>query len=460
MKLIRFGRVHWLPLLLALVINVLVLINTIVQHPKIGYDVTEYITYMQVLPTRLPTPVDTTEFFSAPLPFFLPSLIDKVCLAAQWPNCRSVDGKFAQVINLFLSIGISVVLWKLAERMRPGNQFLKISMLAVLGILTVYYRTFSQARAEPYVAFFLILAIYLLLKILQTLPGLKWKDGLGLGVTLGLLAISRQWGMLIFPALGGLFLLVLWQDRRFAWRLFKTLAVSGLVSFMIAGWFYLYLFSTYGSFTAFNLNSPGFHFSNQPRTFYTTTGIKGLQIFKDPVRPTFDETLFPIFYSDTWGDYWGFFTYIEKDNPFVNATANGPEWGPYLGRVNLVSIFPSLVLLAGLLWGSLRLLKAIITKGIDPETNLLAFVFMAILCSGLGYMWFLISYPHPPTGNTNKATYMIQVFMLLPVLSAAFLEKVRSWKPALYWTILIGIGLVFIHNLPAMISRFNWFTSF
>ena len=69
--------------------------------------------------------------------------------------CRTYDGKFAQGINVLLSIGTTMLLLMIAEQIKPGNRFFKISALMMLALLTVYYKTFSQVRGEPYVVFFI-----------------------------------------------------------------------------------------------------------------------------------------------------------------------------------------------------------------------------------------------------------------------------------------------------------------
>ncbi len=457
-----FLRAHWPSLLVAVLINAVILTNALLHHPKIGYDVTEHLNYIQVMPLRLPTPADTSEFFSAPLPYLLPSLFDKLCTAAGWPNCRALDGKTAQAINFLLSLAITALLWKLAERLKPGSESFKVSTLSLLGVLTVYYKTFSQARGEPYVAFFVVLAVYLLMGHLQRLERLSARDGTLLGVVLGLLVLSRQWGFLLFPALAVLLALLLLKNWPLRARIARFTLTALLVAFAVGGWFYLHLYFTYGSFTTFNLQSVGpFSFSNQPQSFYRYTYLENFDIFREPVRPNFGNTLYPIFYSETWGDYWGYLTFISQDNPYVNLTENRAEVAPYLGRVNLVSVFPTLLLLAGLLWGAWHFAKAWLQRNPAPDTILYAFALSVVVFSWVGYLWFLVSYPSVNPVNlqvipTNKATYLIQVFMLLPVLGASLLEKLKSLKPALYWLLLAGLALVFAHNLPALITRYIW----
>jgi len=451
--LVPFIRAHWLALLVAICLNAIVLTNTIIHHPKIGYDVTDHLTYVQILPDRLPTQKDIPEYFSAPLAYFLPSLFNKACVYYQWPDCRGLDGKFWQILNFILSIGITVLFWKIAEGLSPGNEFLKVSLISMLGILTVYYRTFSQARSEPYVAFFWVLVIYLVFKQLQNLETITWKDGLKLGIALGLLILSRQWGFFIFPALFLLALLIYFKDKKAGWQFGRVLVISVFVAFIVGSWFYFHLYFSFGTFMAFNTASSGFSLSNHPLIFYIGTGLRNFALFTTPVEKHFSNMVLPTLYSDTWGDYYGYFTWVEKSE--MHFIANSSDMIPYLGRVNLVSIFPSLILLAGLLGGAIILVRSIISKKLDPKQLFLAFVFLTIFVSGLGFFWFLVSYIYSD-GFNNKATYMIQVFMSLPILAAVFMEKVRSKKRILYSLGMLLLLLAFAHNLPAMITRYPW----
>ena len=146
------------------VINLLVAVNTFLHNPFIGYDL--------VGPFRLrdgggcpsAKPIRLGEYYSPPLPYFLPSLIFQLC-KSDTITCKFIAGKFAQGINLIFSIGITVFLLKIAELIRPKNQPFKIATLLIFALFTVYYKTFSQVRGEPYLAFFEGVAIDLALKL-------------------------------------------------------------------------------------------------------------------------------------------------------------------------------------------------------------------------------------------------------------------------------------------------------
>ena len=55
------------------------------------------------------------------------------------------------------------------------------------------------------------------------------------------------------------------------------------------------------------------------------------------------------------------------------------------------------------------------------------YIVFSIIFSFIGYFIFLVSYP-VETGDTNKASYIIQMFHMLGLLSAIYLEKKQKEK--------------------------------
>ncbi len=472
---LQMGKIDKPLLALFLAINVLVLINSILHNPEIGYDGKSHLIYMRVLPYRLPTVEETREFFSPPLPYFLPSLLDKACLnlkeirdvSVKIDDCLRSTGKFAQFINFILSLGVTFLFTKIAGVLRPDNRFWKFSSLALLGVMTVYYKTFAQVRGEPYVVFLTVLAIYYLSKMVHDRGQVTLTSGIGLGIILGLLSLSRQWGFMLMPAIFGLMGLVWIFDQKHRWQFVTSLSISFVVAFLVCGWFYLHLYFEHGSLLTFNRSPQAFSFSNQPPSFYRQSGLSNLMLFKSPTRPTFENQFFPILYSDVWGDYWGYFVYIQDRSSLsfnrsslgvMEKKGNREIINPFLGRVNAVSIFPSLIFLAGILTSAASNHKLLGQDQEEKNRSLFyMFLLMFVIVSFMLYLYFLISYTMTDQDSTIKATYMLHVLIIFPLLGAEFLERVRQRKQIFYYGCMVALGLVLVHNLPAMITRYRMF---
>ncbi|MCX6244381.1 MAG: glycosyltransferase family 39 protein [Bacteroidetes bacterium] len=462
------GKLNIPLVVIFLLINGIVLLNSRLHAPWIGYDANAHISYIKALSAfRLVSPAESQEFFSPPLPYFLPAIFyaitGKLILAA----------KFAQLLNVVVSILLTWFLLKSCDLL-SSKPWLKIGTLAFLGILPVYYRTFAFVRGEPYIALFAVLILYFTILILVRKKFTR-SNILLLGLAMGSAALSRQWGILLIPAVM-LFGLGQWfVYRRFRKEIVKSVSVALLVSLLCCGWFYCILKVRYGAYTAFSgAAATNFTLSNQPPKFFFGSGID--QLFCNPVDPGFSNQFFPVFYSEVWGDYWGFFVnYGSGTNvtKFVNGYDLHPiyiagkplTWmnadyfrgGTYLGRVNLVSLFPTVLVL-------LAVMVSLFVVSRRKSTGLLrmrrkevkVFLLLSILATLSGYFWFLIAFPSLENGCTIKATYVLQIMPSVALLVGNFLERIRNRSVIGYRLIMAGLAVVFVHNIFTMLSHY-WF---
>jgi len=455
------NKAKYITLSITIIINLLVLINGFLHNPAVGYDAQDHLSYITVLPDRLPATIkDTGEFYSPPLPYFLPSLGNRICVSLnQTLDCEFINGKVAQFINFLLSIGITLLFLKLADLLKPGDEYFKISLLAFWGILTVYYKTFSQVRGEPYLAFFTVLTAYWMLRILKSPEKIWWKQAVALGFSIGGLILSRQLGFFLLPSIVGIAVIAVIKDRLGSWMLIKISLAGLAIASIVGGWFYMREYLVYGTFTPYSLPKKSFSFSNEPLSFYKNIGLRNFALFTKPTRTTFDNQFIPTFYSDTWGDYWGYWVFL-RDKPYKiwPPAGNRDQINPVLGRVNLVSLIPTALFFGGLILGAYDLFQYLRNKRQrDPSVEFNIFVLFGIVFSMSGFFWFIITYP-VDNGNTIKTTYIIQVFMLLPILAAEFLSRIRAKNGNLYTAIMLAVLVVFLHNLPILITRWWWFT--
>ena len=408
------------PILLGLfmLLNGLVLTNACLHDPTIGYDSFEHLQYIKALGRlHLPSSVETSEFFSPPLPYVFPALLGWLGLAGSWWAAKS-----AQVLNVVCSVGLTFYLLKICDFVRPQSSHLKVTSLFLLALLPVYYKTFAFVRGEPFVVFFAALVVYqaLLLFAKENSQG----NVIVLGLILGLLMLSRQWGFLVFPAL------ILWvgmlarKEQQKRKRFCRALMAVLSISFIVGAWFYLVLWKNYGSVTAFNRSpQPRVSFLNQPGEFYFGLGTD--KLFSEPLRPSLPNQFIPVFYSEIWGDYWEYFVVYGKDTGtgrFVNGWEMGglvqrkppPRWletnrheiAAYLGRVNLLALFPTMLGVAGFVCGGVHLWRLMRHRQNTADTVALSLCTLVVVFSLLGYLWFVIRYPNLGKGDNIKATYL------------------------------------------------------
>jgi len=356
----------------------------------------------------------------------------------------------------------------LAGRQLPSAnityEFFSLIALMCLGALPVYYKTMAFVRGEPYVAFLTLAAIAATTRAL-TLGRRSLADAIVPGSLWGLLVLARQWGALSATGL----VLAVWLTALRDWDRQKIAIglIGSLVALLVGGWFYGWLWVSQGSPIAFSRSpTTPWTLRNQPADFYTGTGNG--RLFTDPIRSSFPNQLIPIFYTETWGDYWGYFLIYGRDpssgtyvagSDLEHAAAKTPlsietnrfTLNKYLGRVNLLGLLPTALALIAFAAAAVRL-PAFLSRGAPttPSEIIPVMAVLVIVVSALGYLWFLVRYPNLGKGDTIKATYMLHVFAPLALLTADFVRRIRVTLTACF----IAWGLLMMHNSFAVTTHF------
>ena len=107
-----------------------------------------------------PLVLKAAQCYIPPLPYILPAIILATGRINLWQAA-----KFAQLINILLSLGLTYYLLKICDLIDPKNILLKISSLVMLGILPVYYKTYSLIRGETYLPLLIVFIAYQFLSL-------------------------------------------------------------------------------------------------------------------------------------------------------------------------------------------------------------------------------------------------------------------------------------------------------
>jgi hypothetical protein len=473
-------------LLLFLAIHIFVLFNVLAHPPGTAYDAGAHLYNIQLLAEgRLPTPADSDQFFSPPLPYTLPAL----ALAGGLPEFAAQ--KFAQLLNLLLSLATIAVLIRLTRLIVPRQNSFTLAALAILALMPVYYRSFSFIRGEPWVTFFSLLVVYdlLAMAINQESGRTLAIRAARLGIWLGLAVLSRQWGFSLWLAVALFFLIAWWRAGNNSTTpqkaaasgtisgqaiptrpvVFKITLLTFAIALTVGGWFYLFLQLRYDSFAAFNRPLHSFSLANQPPSFYS--GLGNGKLFSEPVRPSFPNQLWPKFYADFWGDYETYFLVYGRDmrsGKFLpgifleEAIALDPPWletnrvsmSAYLGRANRLALGMSALFAAAFLFGANQFRLWLKGPGLQRITLSMAFIWLAALISFAGYLVFVIIVPNPGNGDTVKAVYLLHTTPLIALLSAGLMDSVRARTNVGYALIWLLIIFTYLALIPTFYTHY------
>jgi len=438
---------------LALMLGLLVF-NILRHEPFIDYDLVAHTRYAQTLGTgRLPTPADSREFFSPPLAYLPAALLSRMgCLEpATLRGWQSVQIVYAFVLML----GLRRLMQKC--HLRPLAQ---MATLLGLGAAAAFWRSFALIRPEALLCALIVVGILLSLQLVDRKATIA--QAILTGAIWGLVALTRQWGVLALISVATWALLMV-ALRRIEW---KTALVTAATVVTIAAPFYLTLIARYGSVTAFN---------REAKPTELSWSFHPLRAARMPFREELATRPLDILYADTFGDYWMYWL-VEgqrKNGLYVDGLqlSQGIQAGQYAHNAVAIRPYVSLVLKASLPL-TILMLSAIpfaIARGrrsaasgnVAGAASLL--VLLMILGTVIGYAWFVTRYSTTADTDTTKATYLIQMWPLLAILFGMMVDWIAGKSRAVAWVI-VGIAVAtvainsgtFVSRYPAPIFSTTW----
>lgn len=440
----RFGgRIHG-PLLAAfLAINGLVAANALIHDSAVGYDADAHIDYVTAMAQgALPSREQSVEFYAPPLPYAVPALLGLAGITD-----GKVLGKAAQAANVVYGLVLTYFLIRICRRLRPSDPRFATWGLLLLGMLTAFYRTMAFVRGEALCA---ALAVVLADRLLADQNDDRAVNDVWLGVLAGLLLLAKEWGVFIVFAM----LAFMALRRR------RALAPTLLIATLIGGWFYPYLLVRFGSPATYSERDTPWSLNHRPAEFFTATGSEYL--FTAPYREHFSEAtqlLLPIAYSDIWGDYWCYWlTDCQEVEPqlfspaarYLDGARPPSPIGPYMARLNIAGVLPSVVFAGGAVLGLLAVV-ALLRRRASAMREGFALCALAAFAQVAGFVVLLMWVPTVDV----KASYLLPAFPFAAVLAAGFLATLRTRMPQAATAVEGLLAIVIAHNLPAFLSRFS-----
>jgi tetratricopeptide (TPR) repeat protein len=319
-------------------------INNGLRYPALfGYDGFGHATYIWYLLKnhRIPLAHEGWEHFHPPLYY-------GIC-AAIWSLLASIEPKYVlQVLGLVFSVlGLvsAWVSWAIARTYFPDRPLAQLAAPAFVLFLPVHIYTAAMIGNEGLNTVLCSVALYLLLRTLQTQ---RIGFAIGLGAVLGLGMLTKA-TTLVYVGVSGL-VIALWGLRSGKWRTaFVHLCVVGGLVLVIAGWFYVRSALEYG--TPFQMGRQ--YLFNRLVENRLATGRRDLWAYL-----SFDPSIFsnPMFVwgpvvNSVWTGAFASTWYDALGNWFLpSATTKG------IGRVILVlAVVPTALVAFGMLVGAWRL---------------------------------------------------------------------------------------------------------
>ena len=428
-------------------IGYILIFNILFYSPIYGYDAEAHYSYVdylsRYLPYRLKLPSieNSREFFSPPIAYIFPSVVQVICRnlidsSNYLLDCKPIYGKVTQIFQSILYVTTIFINLKTLKLINNSKKLIDIGYLLLVSLLAVNYRTISMIRGEPYILFFLSIFLYTIFKL--EIEDFKPKKNFFIfqGCIIAALALSRQWAfLLLLPVVP----LVFYKKFRTITNIYFWIK-SSLIGIVLSSWFYIKLYLNYGSLTAFNMQPSYSIFEKVNFNFFVPNFEQLNYLFYKPIRPYLNNQFFTILYSDLWGDYWGYFVFTSN---YLTLGRNQFLIGDYLANVQRISLITTFIII-------LFLFR---TRRLKKDSFIIKYLNFSMFFTLLGYLVFVLYFP-TNSGDTIKSTYIVQLFNLAVFSASIYFYKLKHTNKTIYNVIIILLISIFIFNFQSYLSHF------
>ena len=360
--------------------------NAFSYPPVYGFDAAEHIAYARGLADRGELPAGGASY--TPPGFYV-----LAAGAVELGDALGLDEpeRAAQLMNAALGVGTALLLAALTGLLFPSRPVVRWTALAFFVCCPIVLRTVAMFHPQPLALFLSTLALLLTVRMVVRRRYGPWA-WLSLAATLGALQLVRSVGLWT----GGVVLLTLIATaiaepgQRRAIR--NGLAVGATAALLVALPWYIHLQLTTGS-AVLGRSSTSVPLSERwPAAFYLSPGLP--HVISEPHRGALPAQFLPILYADTWGDYFGIWSW---------GTPR-PELTPRVNRRLVVQSIVGLPLTAFALAGWFALLGLAIARWREALARLVVVLMPPV--SLLGSLYYAVQQPSTD-GDTVKAMFLL-----------------------------------------------------
>jgi hypothetical protein len=356
------------------------------QYPPLGgFDAAEHVDYARAIADGgLP---ESGASYTPPVFYVLAAGAIRIgeALDLAEPN------RAAQYLNAALGIGSALLLWWFARLLFPKRPIVSSAALGFFLACPIVLRTTAMFHPQPLALFLSTLAFVLTARmIVESRYGLR--DWVLLALTLAAAQLVRSVGLwtvgvvlvaLVVTAVAQL------EPRR---RIWKGLGACAGAALLLALPWYVHLQLTTGAAIFGRPSSTVALADRWPGAFYVSPGLP--DVITHPHRGDLPPRFLPIIYADTWGDYFGIWSWSPPR----------PELTPSVNRRLVVQSIVGLPFTAVAVAGWFALLALAVRRWREAPERLL--VALMPLVSLAGALYYALIGPSTD-GDTVKAMFLL-----------------------------------------------------
>ena len=212
----------------------------------------------------------------------------------------------AQVLNVVFALGAGTLVLALSRLLFPGRPLVRWSALAFFICCPVVLKTTAMFHPQPLAMFLSLLAFWITARMIVR-SDYRLHLWIALAMTLAAAQLVRSvsiWTVGVILATFAAAAVAQPEHRR---RIRNALVVSAVAAVLLPLPWYIHLQRS-GSNAVFGRGMELASFDSAwPAAFYVSPGLP--DVITNPQREALEPRFFPLLYADTWGDYFGIWSW-------------------------------------------------------------------------------------------------------------------------------------------------------
>ncbi len=373
-------------------------VRNALTYPSIGgYDAQEYITYAHDLVTRGILPEGTGVYHTPP---GYPAVAGAVVELARGLDLDD-PGHPGQLVSAVAVTAACLLVLLLARTLWPARPVVWLAATGFFAFLPTVVKAGAMFHPEPLGMLLAAGALLVLANMVRT-RRYAWWLAVSLGLLLGLGQLVRAWSLWMAAVTVVVLGVVAVTDRELRRRVLTSLAVVVLLAVLVPAPWYLHQATRYSN-PVFNRSQPDtFLLARRPLAFYVDARVP--EVVRSPWSGRFDDRFWPVLYAETWGDYFGIWTWgpgRADRTDAIDAT---------LVRQSVLGVLPTALALVGVV----ALLGLAVTRPREDVARLVAA--LPPVAAVASILFLSVAYPSTD-GDTIKGTYALAA---APALAVCF----------------------------------------
>lgn len=394
--------------------------NAFTYPTRAGYDAPEYIAYSRDLIERGELPPEGTGAYYTPPGF--PVLAGA---ATRLGTALGVDEteRLGQLLNAIVIVATGVLVFLLGRILWPRRPLLWLAAVAFYAFFPIVLKTGAMFHPEPLEMLLTAAALVVLAHMVRT-ARYSWRFAVPLGVLLGLGQLVRAWSLWVVVVSIVVLVTVAVTDRVARTKALGALGIAVVVAALVPSPWYVHQAQHYSN-PVFDQPQPTeFLLARRPLVFYLDARFP--DVVARPWRDRFNDRFIPVFYAETWGDYFGFWSWGSTRGERTDTIDSE------LSRQSVLGLLPTVLAIAGVL----ALLGLAVTRPREDPGRLIAA--LPPLAATGAVLYFAVAYP-TNDGDTIKGTYAMAAVPALAVSFGFAFDRVSRYRTA---GIVLGAALL------------------